>query len=125
MKAACKGEPECLGAGMNRTHVLDFLDERIFPFKDHEKQLRALFSGGPLVDVVNHTRLGTEGTGQCHPASVTGEESKPKPSHTTPRNWSQSPGLVLVSVVLWGRTGPGMYTGVSHCHRVKHIQGTV
>lgn len=45
---------------VNNTHILDLLDERIFPFKDHEKQLSAFFSGGPLVNIVHHTGLETE-----------------------------------------------------------------
>lgn len=66
-----KDEPECLRAGnvlsvLNTTHVLDFLDERIFPFEDHKKQLGTSFSGRPLVDVVNHTRLGAEERRQGH-----------------------------------------------------------
>lgn len=43
----------------NSTHVLDFLDERIFPFKDHKKQLGTSLGGWPLVNVVHHTRLDT------------------------------------------------------------------
>lgn len=50
---------------LNNTHILDFLDKRIFPFKDHKKQLSPFFSGRPLVNVVNHTRLGTEER-KCH-----------------------------------------------------------
>lgn len=56
---ACKDSPAALTTS-NNTHILDFLDERIFPFKDHKEQLSTFFRGWPLVNVVNHTRLGTE-----------------------------------------------------------------
>ena len=48
------------------THILDFLDERIFPFKDHKKQLSTFLGSRSLVNVVNHTGLGTEERKQCY-----------------------------------------------------------
>lgn len=52
------------------THILDFLDERIFPLKDHKKQLSTFFGRWPLVNVVNHAGLGREERKQCYTASA-------------------------------------------------------
>lgn len=70
---------------LNNTHILDFLDERIFPFKDHKEQLSTFFGSWPLVNVVNHTRLGTEERERCHLAWAAGKES------TIREHWTLAP----------------------------------
>lgn len=147
MCSACKDELKCLGLGVcahmfNNTHILDFLDKRIFPFEDHKKQLSPFFSGWPLVNVVNHTRLGTKER-KCHLAGAMGRsvqgvssalgsshcllERDSPDSHTRhPESGTRaqaSPGCPQFS----GETdiGSGMHVGVLGCHRVNHISSTV
>lgn len=82
---------------LNNTHILHFLDERIFPFKDHKKQLGAFFGGRPLVNVVDHTRLGTEER-NCHLAGATGKGGMARGSQTvallTPSWEERAPHLI-------------------------------
>ena len=115
---------------LSNTHILDFLDERIFPFKDHKKQLSAFFSGRPLVNVVNHTRLGRERRkcyNLCAPASPGLQERRRKlgdlgpwfsshhllegesqKSHTQILNWNQGQDF---GFQFSGKTASGMYNG--------------
>lgn len=99
-------------ATRSNTHVLDFLDERIFPFKDDKKQLSAPFGGWPLVIVVDHAGLGQRRESRITSsapllACVAGKEravrgpwtgapftplsgrTKPEISQTTSRDWYQ------------------------------------
>lgn len=66
-----EAEPTCLSI-LDNTHILHFLDERIFPFKDHKEQLGTFLGGRPLVNVVDHTCLGAEEK-NCHLAGATGK----------------------------------------------------
>ena len=64
MRTACEDIRSSLSGN---THVLDLLDEGILPFEDHKKQLSTFLGRRPLVDVVDHAGLGTEGEAALPP----------------------------------------------------------
>lgn len=83
---------------LNNTHILHFLDERVFPLKDHKEQLGTSFGGRPLVDVVDHTRLGTEER-NCHLAGASGTGSMARGSQTL---------ALLTHTILGGESAPNL-----------------
>jgi hypothetical protein len=108
---------------LNSTHILDFLDERIFPFKDHKEQLSAFLGSWPLVNVVNHTGLEAEQRNGYHPwpsfAWAPGEETvggdlrpwlswgyllereSQKSHRQNPETGIRAKALPWVSIILW------------------------
>lgn len=126
----------------NNTYILDFLDKRIFPFKDHKKQLSPFFSGWPLVNVVNHTRLGTEER-KCHLAGATERSAQGGSSglgsphclleRESPDSQTRHPesGTTAQASPVCPQfsgemdIGSSIHVGVLDCHRVNHISSTV